>query len=96
LRGDYDEFLKRIEDVKEGRVPSVSLDLLNQYFNRPTVMERVLSNLAAKELPPELRQQVDALITLNKIRRRLRQMNKGFRNQAIDTIQEYLDSLKDM
>jgi len=96
LRGDYDEFQRRIKDAKEGRVPSVTIDMLNQYFNRPTTMDRIISNLAQKKLPPEMKEKVDALITLNQIRRRLRQTNKGFRNQAIDSVQEYLDSLKDM
>jgi hypothetical protein len=95
LKGNYEEFQRRIEDVRLGKVPSVTIDMLNNYFNRPTTVERIISNFAQKKLPPEMKEKVDALITINQLRRRLQQLNKGFRNQAIDSIQDYLESLKE-
>jgi hypothetical protein len=93
LKQDFETFNKRIDDVKQGNVPGVELELLAQYFARPTTIKQVLKRVAALKLPPEKRKQVEQLLNLFDVQEKIRQTNKAFRNQTMESIQEYLDSL---
>jgi len=93
LKGNIEGFNKRIEDIKLGNVPGVEPELAADYFNRADTMKRIIRRAAELKLPPEKREQIERLLNMFDIKQKLRQMNKGFRNQTTESLQEYFESL---